>query len=83
MVRIMKEFADTVIAVTPFAERALQAAALIKELKKYNISNINGKTPVSGLDIAYNTANSTDLIFITGSHYTVGEILKSLSLKNT
>jgi len=83
MVRIIQEFADTVITVTPLAERALQADELIKELNKYNITNINGKTPVSGLDIAYKTADNNDLIFITGSHYTVGEILRSLSLKNT
>jgi dihydrofolate synthase / folylpolyglutamate synthase len=65
--------ADQVIAVTPGIERAFPSAVLVSLCRSEGISARDGGSIASGLAIAVNMAQETDLIVVCGSLYAVGE----------
>jgi len=56
--------------------RALNPEALVAEMNKYSAEVRVCEDAVEGLSLALKAAHKEDLICVTGSHYTVGEILK-------
>lgn len=67
-------FADKVITVEPAIERALAAEELACYCRGAGVDAFSAGTVNAGLATAKNLANSDDLILVTGSLFTVGEV---------
>jgi len=65
------------IAVQPDSTRALACSALAKLARSYTKNVFEFNETNMGLEFACNQVNSDDMIVVTGSHYTVGEIMNS------
>jgi dihydrofolate synthase / folylpolyglutamate synthase len=76
MLRQLNEIATEFIFVKPETERAISPRKLAKEAVKYNKAVREFRTVSDGVDYLIKNASERDLIIGTGSHYTVGEILK-------
>ena len=79
MLEELDRIADIIILTRPMTDRAADPEALAREIPK-NGFNIN-VIPMVG--DAYRTAKEIaekdDVILVTGSHFTVGEVLSHLS----
>jgi folylpolyglutamate synthase/dihydropteroate synthase len=78
MVEILGSAVDEAVAVAPAMDRALSAETLRGEFARIDVPCGNGGDPFAGLGLAQGKAAPEDLIFCTGSHYTVGEILEAI-----
>ncbi len=83
MVKIAAEYAHTLVAITPPAQRALEAAKLCGICANMSLECVHGGDAVEGLMRAQELATLQDIILVTGSFYAVGAVLDALSLKNT
>lgn len=75
IVREIGDFARLVITCSPKTDRAIPSDVIASKFKLSNITCINGKTPQNSLKIAKDNASSNEMIFITGSHYVLGEAM--------
>ncbi len=69
---------DQLILTEPGTARAARAADLAIVAAEYNIEAIAVPSPGAAIARAVSDAAEGDLVLITGSHYTVGDIMKSL-----
>jgi dihydrofolate synthase/folylpolyglutamate synthase len=79
MLEELGRIADIIILTRPMTDRAADPEMLAKEISR-NGFNIN-VIPMVGdaYDSAMGIAEKDDVILVTGSHYTVGEVLSRLS----
>jgi dihydrofolate synthase/folylpolyglutamate synthase len=78
MLQILLPFSQRVIAFRPQNPRSLEPETIIKVAKQMGIEGVEAKTPEEALRIAKEKADPEDLILITGSLFTVGEIRELL-----
>jgi len=79
MLEELDRIADVIILTRPMTDRAADPEVLAKEISK-NGFNINVIPMVSdAYKAAREIAEENDVILITGSHFTVGEVLSNLS----
>lgn len=71
--RWISRVASRVVAVTPRTERALEASAIVTEMKRLGTPAILGGDVASGMRLAIR--RSRGMILVTGSHFVVGEML--------
>jgi dihydrofolate synthase/folylpolyglutamate synthase len=75
MLRKLAPITDLFITCKPNSERALDSLTLSREIKKYKIPCITKTDVIDALETARTHAGPPDLICVTGSLYTVGEVL--------
>lgn len=79
--KIIASAAENIFVVTPDSERALAGGILCDALSQYSNRVVNCRDMEAGFRLAISEADENDLICVTGSHHTVGELLNFL--KNT
>ena len=67
------------IGVRPHGGRALETETIVEGFQSAGCRALNGGTVKSGLDLALRERREGEPILVTGSHYVVGELLKSLN----
>jgi dihydrofolate synthase/folylpolyglutamate synthase len=65
---------DLLVAVQPKTDRALESRVLAFEASRYT-ETLYFNSPLEGFRFAQEKADPNDMILISGSHFTVGEIL--------
>lgn len=75
MLHRLAPITDLFITCKPNSERAAESSALSREIKKYKIPCITKTDVIDALETARRHAGPLDLICVTGSLYTVGEVL--------
>lgn len=76
MIRLLSRIADKIIIVRPDTEKALETAPLARIARQSNDYVTEFQTVSEGLTHLTTNNKPGDLLIGTGSHYTVGEILK-------
>ncbi len=79
----LTDFADVLVVTRPATARAAdpeEVAALAREM---GIESIVVETPGAAIGRALSLAGEADLVLITGSHYTVGDVMTSLGVGNS
>jgi folylpolyglutamate synthase/dihydropteroate synthase len=79
----LSQISKLIIVVAPRVARALPSKSLAQIANAAGIPVIDGGSVIAGLRKAEQLADASSLIFITGSHYVVGEaigVLKSRGL---
>ena len=71
--RWISRVASRVVAVRPRTERALEASAIVSEMRRLGTPAILGGDVASGMRLAFR--RSRGVILVTGSHFVVGEML--------
>ncbi len=74
MISLISPLAKQVIAITPDSPRALSACDLAEAFRNRNISATATDSVAEGIALAYQLAESEDIICALGSLYIVGEI---------
>jgi len=77
MIEIMNCFVDRYVAVTPLNERGLPAAVLAEKIAQTGKEVTIGTSILAGVEQAQAFAGAEDLICVIGSHFIIGEVLKS------
>ena len=77
IIRTIAGFAIRLVAVQAGTSRALPSDDLTREAKSIGIESYGAGNVMAGIEYAMETANSGDLLLLTGSHYVVGEFLKN------
>lgn len=75
MLRRLAPITDLFITCKPNSERAAESSVLTREIKKYKIPCITKTDVIAALETARRHAGPLDLICVTGSLYTIGEVL--------
>ena len=78
MLELLLPDADLVVATQPETERALDAQALVPLVRKVRAGYLVEPSAVKAYHLARKMARADDLVCVTGSHFTVGEILEHL-----
>lgn len=78
MITILKRISRCMVSVAPQTSRARGDRDLINEFQAQSIKSIMGGSVENGLQRAFEECRSNETVLITGSHYVVGEALKSL-----
>jgi len=69
---------DLMVLTEPGTPRAARAADLLLVARQHNIEAAAVSSPGAAVAAAVSEAGEGDLVLITGSHYTVGDVMKSL-----
>ncbi len=77
MLRCLNKIANDFVFVRPNTHRALETRYLTREARQYNKPIKEFQIVREGFDFANDQAGKDALLIVTGSHYTIGEILKS------
>jgi dihydrofolate synthase/folylpolyglutamate synthase len=75
--------ADLMILTQPAGERAAELDVLSRIVEELEIPYRAVPTPGAAIEGALSEARERDLVLITGSHYTVGDVLTSLGAGQT
>ncbi|MBN2565607.1 MAG: bifunctional folylpolyglutamate synthase/dihydrofolate synthase [Candidatus Eisenbacteria bacterium] len=75
--------ADLVILTRPAGERAAQLDVLSSIAEELELNYRVVPTPGAAIESALSSATERDLVLVTGSHYTVGDVLTSLGVGQT
>jgi dihydrofolate synthase/folylpolyglutamate synthase len=78
MLNDISKFAETIILTKPVTERAADPEVLAQTAKKFNQNCQVIPLVREAYNHAVNIARENDIVVVTGSHYTVGEILAAL-----
>ena len=78
MLEVLLPGVDLVVATQPQTERALDAEALAALVRKKQVECLVEPSVVKAYRLARKVAQSDDLVCVTGSHFSVGEILEHL-----
>jgi dihydrofolate synthase/folylpolyglutamate synthase len=76
----LAEGTDLLVATRPASERAADPEAVASIARDLGIESRVVETPGAAIDAALSEAREGDLVLITGSHYTVGDVMKSLGV---
>ncbi|MBN1154539.1 bifunctional folylpolyglutamate synthase/dihydrofolate synthase [candidate division KSB1 bacterium] len=76
MMKLLSQIATHIVVVKSESERAMETAPLAKVARQYNKNVLEFQTVPEGLKYLRSISKQGDLLIGTGSHYTVGEILK-------
>ncbi len=79
MLELLLPSADLVVATQPQTERALDAEVLASLVRKKQVECLVEPSVVKAYQLARKMAQPNDLVCVTGSHFTVGEILEETS----
>ena len=75
-----RDRADLVVLTMPASERAADADALRDVAEELGLTHRVVPSAGAALESALSEAGEGDLVLVTGSHYTVGDILTSLGV---
>jgi dihydrofolate synthase/folylpolyglutamate synthase len=75
--------ADLVILTRPATERSAELDVLSRVAEELELPHRAVPTPGAAIESALSSAGERDLVLITGSHYTVGDVLTSLGVGHT
>ncbi|MBI4810892.1 MAG: bifunctional folylpolyglutamate synthase/dihydrofolate synthase [Ignavibacteriales bacterium] len=78
MITILKPISRCMVSVAPQTSRARGDGDLIDEFHAQSINSFKGGSVEIGLQRAFEECRHNETVLITGSHYVVGEALKSL-----
>ena len=78
MIRTLRPFVRTVVAVEAATDRALPSAEIVEECLNEKIDVKEGRDVMDGVRIALDEAKWSDTILVAGSHYVVGEAIQAL-----
>ncbi len=79
MIDALAPFSRLAIGVRPEGGRALETATIAKGFHSAGCRAVLGGTVREGFDLALRERREAEPILVTGSHYVVGELLKSLN----
>ncbi len=74
----LADMTDLFILTEPGTPRAARAEDLALVAREYNVEAVAVPSPGAAFATAVSGAGEGDLVLITGSHYTVGDVMKSL-----
>ncbi|HWF44667.1 MAG TPA: folylpolyglutamate synthase/dihydrofolate synthase family protein [Candidatus Kapabacteria bacterium] len=74
---ILSGFASRLVAVQAETARALPSAELTEMAQFIGLECLDGGSVATGINHAIKTANSGEVVLVTGSHYVAGEFLKN------
>ncbi len=79
----ISEMAGLVILTRPSSVRAADPAELAKIAEKHRLEHEIVESPGAAVARALSLAREADLVLITGSHYTVGDAMTSLGIRDS
>ncbi|MBD3367664.1 MAG: bifunctional folylpolyglutamate synthase/dihydrofolate synthase [Candidatus Eisenbacteria bacterium] len=82
-VAALVDYVDLVIATAPSADRAADAEELAEAAREVGIEARAVPSPGAAIEQAISEAREGDLVLVTGSHYTVGDVMTSLGVGQT
>jgi dihydrofolate synthase/folylpolyglutamate synthase len=82
IVRLLAKHFKRVILTEPVHERAVPAPVLVKEFLRYGIQPDEEKSIDRAFKIARQNLNKNDHLYVMGSHFIIGEILKTFNKKD-
>jgi folylpolyglutamate synthase/dihydropteroate synthase len=75
IIRVLPKDVEVVFAVPAPTHRTLPGAELATMMKNEGVHAIECDTLEQGMELAFNSADETQVICITGSHYVVGKAM--------
>ncbi len=72
-------FASKFIAIAADTHRAIPSSELAAISREMGIETVISSTPISGVDEAIGSAASGETLLLTGSHFVIGDFLKSVA----
>jgi len=79
-VAALDDYADLVIATAPSSGRAADADDVAKIAREQGLDARSVPSPGAAIEQAISEAGEGDLVLVTGSHYTVGDVMTSLGV---
>jgi dihydrofolate synthase/folylpolyglutamate synthase len=79
-VAALADYADLVIATSPTTERAADASELARMAREQGLDARAVPSAGAAIEQAISEAREGDLVLVTGSHYTVGDVMTSLGV---
>ncbi|MBD3349273.1 MAG: bifunctional folylpolyglutamate synthase/dihydrofolate synthase [Candidatus Eisenbacteria bacterium] len=76
----LSDVVDALIVTRPSTDRAADPAHVAETARELGIDATVVETPGAAVRHALSTAGEADLVLITGSHYTVGDVMQSLGV---
>jgi len=78
IINIVKDEFNNIIVTEPDNHRRLSGSIIINELKKYGINSKFIKDVPKAFEISIKNLKKKETLFIMGSHYLVGNVLRSI-----
>jgi dihydrofolate synthase/folylpolyglutamate synthase len=82
IVRLLSKYFRKVFLTEPAHERAIPVSTLSQEFLKHGIQTVSESSIIPAYQKALKDINKNEQLFVMGSHFIVGEILKVIKKKN-
>jgi dihydrofolate synthase/folylpolyglutamate synthase len=82
IVRLLSKYFRKIILTEPAHERAIPVSVLSQEFLKYGIQTSGEQSIVKAYHKAIKNLKNSDQLYVMGSHFIIGEVLKVINKKN-